>query len=277
VHLDRPREPSPGWFADLEIGLVGPHVRNHLNSPVLVRTPTPFIDQVRLPTAHLDWVGSPAIDIGYRLPDGWGAFVFSYRSIVSEGRDLLLDFDPNGDAGLKSRLNVNVFDLAYAGHPCSLSPLWDLQWKAGVRVASVYFDSRAIGPVFTQSVSNNFVGAGPLASVEVARRFADAPELAVFGRLEGSLLVGGDHQGFAETVRDDNGSAFGGAVSGSSTQVVPVLALRVGLSYTPPWAGCWNRFALGYEFQQWWNIGQGGGSHADLSTNGIFFRAEFGF
>ncbi len=275
--LDRPRAPLPGWFADLEIGLVGPHIRNHLASPVIVHTPTPFHDQVQLPTAHLNWTGSPRIDLGYRLADGWGAFVFSYRSVVSEGRALLVGFDPNGDAGLRSRLNMNVFDVAYAGHPCSLTPFWDLQWKAGVRVAGVYFDSRAIGPVFEQRVSNNFVGAGPHAGVEVARRFEDAPELAVFGRLEGSLLVGGVHQGFEETARDDTGSLFGGASTASSTQVVPVLALQVGLSYTPQWAGCWNRFALGYEFQQWWNVGQAGGSRADVSTNGIFFRAEFGF
>jgi hypothetical protein len=237
-------------------------------------------DVVALPSAHLDWVGAPRIDLGYRLAEGCGEFLASYRSIVSDGRAVLVDFEGPGMPGaLKSRLNVNVLDLLYGSREYSLSPLWELNWRAGVRVAGVYTDSRAFGTILGQAESSNFVGAGPHVGLEVARHFESAPGIAVFGRLETSLLVGHVHQSFEETADFTSlgGTLIGGATSVSSTQVVPVLAFQVGLSYTPVCVGRWSRYSLGYEFQQWWNMGQAGGSTADLTTNGVFFRAEFSF
>jgi Legionella pneumophila major outer membrane protein precursor len=275
--LDRPKSPPPGWFADLEIDLVGPHIHNQLNASVAVAG---FVDQVQLPTAPLEWVGAPRIDLGYRLAEGLGEFMLSYRSLVSDGRAVLVDFDGPGFPGaLKSRLNMNVVDLTYGSQECSLAPLWDMQWRAGARFAAVYFDSRASDGILEQRASNNFVGAGPVASLDLARRFEAAPFFAVFGRLEGAALVGNVHQGFEETVdlTSFGGPFLGGAVNNSSTQVVPVLAFQVGLSYSPPWACPDSRFSLGYDFQQWWSIGNAGGSKADLTTNGVFFRAEFNF
>jgi hypothetical protein len=113
----------------------------------------------------------------------------------------------------------------------------------------------------------------------VARRFEACPGIAAFGRLDGALLIGNVHQAFEETVdfTSIGGSFLGGATDNSSTQVVPVLALRLGMSYTPPWEGHWARFAVGYEFQQYWDIGHAAGSTADLQTNGVFFRAELGY
>ena len=275
--LDRPKAPPPGWFAGVEIDLIGPHIHNQLNASVPVGG---FIEPGQLPTAPMDWVGAPRIDIGYRLAEGLGEFMFSYRSLVSEGRAGLVFADGTGAQGfLKSRLNMNVFDLTYGSQEYSLAPLWDMRWRAGARVAGGDFDSRGSDGIQSRGVSSNFVGAGPVASVDLARRFEAAPLLAVFGRVEGAMLVGNVHQGFEETVDLTSFGVplFGGAVSNSSTQVVPVLAFQLGLSYSPPWAGPYSRFALGYEFQQWWSIGNAGSSKADLTTNGVFFRAEFNF
>jgi hypothetical protein len=275
--LDRPLAPPPGWFGNIEIDLLGPHLSNQLSAPVTVAGIT---DQVQLPTAPLDWVGSPRIEIGYRMAGGLGEFIFGYRSIVSSGKAIAVDFEgPGNDGFLTSRLNMNIFDLLYASHEYSLAPLWDLNWKLGARIAGIYFDSRATGVFLAQGESSNFVGAGPIAGFEVARRFETFPGIAAFGRMEGALLVGRVDQAFVETVdfRSVGGSLLGGAINNSSTQVVPVLAFQLGMSYSPPWDGRWTRFALGYEFQQYWNLGQSGASHADLQTNGVFFRAEFGF
>jgi hypothetical protein len=275
--LDRPLAPPPGWFTNLEFDLIGPHISNQMASFVSVDGIT---DIVALPTAHLEWVGSPSIEVGYRMAGGLGEFVFAYRSIVSRGRALAVDFEgPGNDGFLTSRLNMNIFDLFYGTREYSLAPLWDLNWKVGARIAAIYFDSQAFGNFLTQRESNNFVGAGPIAGVEVARRFEACPGVAAFARLDGALVIGGVHQAFEETVdfTPIGGSLIGGAADNSSTQVVPVLALRLGLSYTPPWQGHWARFALGYEFQEYWNLGHAAGSRADLQTNGVFFRAELGY
>jgi hypothetical protein len=277
--LERPQSPPPGWFTSIELGLVGPHIDTHLASSVVVNAPAPFIDVVQLPTAQLDWVGSPRIDFGYRMAEGLGEFLFSYRSVVSSGQSLLIGFEGDGNNGiLHSRLNMNVFDLLYGSREYSLAPLWDLNWKFGVRIAAIYFDSHAEGDFLTQRQTSNFVGAGPHAGVELARRFEAIPGLAAFGKLEGSLLVGRVNQSFEETVdfTSVGGTLTGGATTNASTQVVPVLSFDLGLSYTP-YGFHWSRYAIGYEFQQWWSLGQAGGSHADLTTNGVFFRAEFTF
>jgi len=275
--LDRPLAPPPGWFTNLEIDLIGPHISNQLSGSVAVAGIT---DQVQLPTAPLDWVGSPRIEIGYRMAEGLGEFIFAYRSVVSSGKAIAVDFEgPGNDGFIRSRLNMNIFDLVYASRECSVAPLWDLNWKLGARIAGVYFDSRATGVFLQQGESSNFVGAGPIAGFEIARRFEAVPGTAAFGRMEGAALVGRVQQSFVETVdfTSVGGSLLGGAANNNSTQVVPVLAFQIGMSYAPPWDGRWTRFSVGYEFQQYWNIGQSGGSRADLQTNGVFFRAEFGF
>jgi hypothetical protein len=269
--------PPPGWFSNLELNLLGPHISNRLASPVVVDG---FVDIVALPSASLDWVGSPRIEVGYRMAQGLGEFLVGYQSLVSSGKALAVDFEGPGNPGfLRSRLNMNVVDFLYGTREYSLAPGWDLDWRVGARLATIYFDSQAAGFFLQQRESSNFIGAGPIASVEVARHFLDCPAVAVFGRLQGALLVGNVHQSFGESVdlTPVGGSLVGGATDHDSTQVVPVLELQLGMSYTPPWDGRWARFAFGYEFQQYWNIGQAAGSHADLQTNGVFFRAELGF
>ena len=37
------------------------------------------------------------------------------------------------------------------------------------------------------------------------------------------------------------------------------------------------RYSLGYEFEQWWAVGNVGSSRADITTQGFFFRGEFNF
>jgi hypothetical protein len=80
-------------------------------------------------------------------------------------------------------------------------------------------------------------------------------------------------QGFEETFFFDDGSALGAASRQTGTQTVPTLNAQAGLGWSPP--GSHLRFSVGYQFEQWWNVGRLGDSRGDLYDQGAFFRAEF--
>ena len=272
--LDRPQSPPPGWFLALELDVLGPHIKNRLQAPVTIDDLAPNI--VHLPTAELDWTGSPRFELGYRLPAGLGEFLVSYRFLVTEGTDTLFGFDPEGgDASIKSHLNVNVVDFDYSSREYSLDPHWDMKWKVGVRLATVFFDSLAEGVFVEERTSNHFVGAGPHVGLDLWRSL-DVPGLGFFGRLEAAAPIGQISQGFEETIMSDDGTVLGAATTVHRTQAVPTLTLQAGLSWTPRWHSR-SRFAVGYEFERWWYIGDAGDSHAELTTQGIFFRGEFAY
>jgi hypothetical protein len=217
----------------------------------------------------------PSIAVGYRLPEGFGEFLVTYRFLVAEGRDTIGDFDPGGDGMLKSRLNMNVIDLDYASREFSLFPKWDMKWQIGARIASVYFDSRAIGTFLEQRTSNNFFGAGPHGALELGYHL-DWPGLSVFARLDGAVVLGRVGQGFEETVSFPGMPTFGGAATVHSSQAVPVFSFETGLCYVPGGADR-MRFCLGYVLEHWWELGQAGASSAELNDQGVFFRSEFNF
>src|SRR6201981_97961 len=92
-----------------------------------------FTDTVHLPTASLDFTGSPKVGLGYRFAQGFGEFTVSYRSLVTARTRNIEDFDFFGDSFLKSRLNLNVIDLDYGSQEIPLSldlapSLWDLKF-----------------------------------------------------------------------------------------------------------------------------------------------------
>ncbi len=284
--LDRPTAPPPGWFTAVELSILGPHIKNRLQATVQIDGFQPNL--VRLPTAELDWTGSPHIELGYRLPEGFGEFVASYRVLATEGTAILPGFDlDGGDMGLKSRLIYHVIDLDYSSREFSLDPHWDMKWRIGGRIATNFYDSLAEGNFLEQRVSNHFVGGGPHVGLDLWRRF-DTPGWGLFLRLDGATVIGRMHQSFEETAFVDltpnSGlgipDAFGlvGATSDlHKTEVVPMLRFQAGLSWSPEWRGRWLRYAFGYEIEQWWYLGQVGDSRAELTTQGVFFRAEFSY
>jgi hypothetical protein len=264
--------PPPGWFGALEVGLLLPRFRNALIAPVTVANVTHL---VAVPSADLDWTGSPRIEIGYRLPEGVGELLVAYRSVVSEGTETLGRYDFLGPGFVRSRLNVNEGDIDFHSGPFAVAPYWDLSWRLGVRVAAAYWDTRARGRFLEQRVSNNFVGAGPHLGLEASRQLDLVPGLAVFGRIEGAVVVGGIDQNFEEVQRLA-GRTFGGATRLDGSRTVPMLNILTGISYTPQ-CSRWLRFALGYQLEQWWGVGDVGASGADLTIQGLFFRGEFNF
>lgn len=270
--LDRPGYPLPGWLASLDVGVVGPHFKNRLSAGVPIAGDTV---SVQLPAAELDWTGAPRLVVGYRLPEGFGEVLVAYRSLVTEGTALITGFDLfNGSAFLKSRLNVNVVQIDYASREFALGPNWDMRWKTGVRFASVFFDARAVGPFTEERTSNDFRGVGPEAGLTLAR-FLPRSGLTVFGNVELATLIGTIKQGFEENVHFGS-FAVGGARTVRQDQAAPVLNLQAGLSWSPP-RNSRIRLSTGYEYEQWWTIGKAGDSKAELSDQGIFFRAEVNF
>jgi hypothetical protein len=271
----------PGLFGGIEADLVWPHIKNRLTAPVRVDD---FTDIVHLPTASLDFTGSPKVIVGYRFQEGFGEFTASYRSIVSEGARNIEDFDFFGDSFLKSRLNVNVVDLDYGTQETLLlrnltlgEMLWDWKFDLGARIAGVYFDSSAEGVLLREHTSNNFFGAGPHLALELQRHLADYPGLALFARVETAVVIGRIHQRFEESLSIDGKPIFGGSTSQRGGQAVPVLGIQAGVSWTPVHNLRWLRFSGGYTFEQWWGVGDIHGSSADLTSQGLFLRTELHF
>src|SRR5262249_37735853 len=144
---------------------------------------------VHLPGASLDWTVTPRFDAGYLLPDGFGEIVFSYRFLTSDGHGTIPNFDSLGSGLLRSRLDLNAWDIDYGSHEFTVGSRWDLKPRVGLRLANVFFDSRAEGLFISEKTSNQFRGAGPHVGLDVWRRF-EGPGFALFARVESALLVG---------------------------------------------------------------------------------------
>jgi hypothetical protein len=285
--LEEPHEPAQGPYFDAEAFLVGPHLQNRLSGQVTSSTGVqsgPF----HVPAADLNWTVSPRFEIGYRLPDGFGEFEASYRFLLSDGAvDLLSDL---GTVHSQSRLTVHVFDFDYANRQ-PLGSHWDLRGKVGVRLADVFFDSRSQQAVtdenfgagtLDQHASSNFLGAGPLAGLELFRKLG-LPGLALYGKVEGSSLWGRIHQTFQQQFSFGGvpNPALGGKATDGRSQGVGTLQVQLGVNWVPAGQPSF-RFFLGYQWQQWYQVGRDDnsspiGSKGELTENGIFFRGEIDF
>jgi hypothetical protein len=267
--LDEPACAPPGWFAAIEVDVIGPHIKNHLVSALPV---TSLGDQVHVQDAALDWTGSPRFDFGYRLAEGAGELLVSYRSAATSGSDT-----PTGTtATLHSRLDVNVLDLDYGGREYSLLPNWDMKWLVGFRLASVYFDERATSALLEQRTSNFYEGIGPHVRLDLWRPLPGTG-LALFGRLDTAyLLVGQVQQSFEEVSIAANGTRTGGALRETHNQPAPVLGVQAGVDWRPP--GSTNlSFAAGYTFERWFLVGDVQASHGDVTIQGVFLRGEYSY
>jgi hypothetical protein len=285
--LDRPPLPQPGWFADVDIGGVIPHVKNHLNGPVQlgfigptqdITTPNP--DIVALPSAALEWTVFPRIEAGYRLPSGFGGISLSYRGLDTEGNGTAAGMD--GVAALHSRLNLQEVGLDYSSDETSLWPNWDMKWEVGVRVLWVYFDSRADelpqlaaagSTVFEQQESNWYAGCGPHVGLELDRQICDTG-LSFVLRVDGAIYLGRLQQRFSEA----STVPLIGVTREGVSQGVPDLAGFAGFRWQPSqWKGA--EFYLGYQYEHWWDIGRNNEttSTAELNVQGFFVRFAYNF
>src|SRR5262249_2939648 len=235
---------------------------------------------VAVPGTSLDWTVSPRFALGVRLPDSLGEFSVAYRFLVTDGQSVITGIDTNQT--LKERLSLNVIDLDYASARYSPGPRCDLKWWVGARIAGVYFDNRSgidffpFGEVSSQRSSNYIFAGGPHVGGEIERQLAIFPELSLFGRIDGGVVIGQLQQQFAEEGFDVNGNPFAAYSTNKHTQSVPMLSLQAGLVYRPRYLEN-IRLSGGYTFEQWWNLGKLGDSRGELTIQGFFLRGELDF
>jgi hypothetical protein len=290
--------PEPGpfrrWFDrfgpirfDAETNLFFPTVNQHLTAPVNVGGL--YTTNGTLPSAPLYAIFAPTF--GLRVPIGdWGEIGAVYRGLATDGREFVSGVDPAGVAFLRSRLDMHVIDINYyapsgfgqwngfvAGEEAVERPRWRAGWDMGIRLASVYFDSRAYGLVVDRRFSNYYFGVGPRAGLTLTRALGDT-RVALFGRVDASATVGEVRQQFSELAYAGGVPAAFGYNAQRTAQGVPALTVQVGLSSTAPncWCGHtlihWGEWQAGYQYEQWWLVGHAGNSTANLLLHGLFLR-----
>jgi hypothetical protein len=284
--LDPPELPQPGWFIDVGVGVVKPHFTGIMGSNTVQIGNLPPDTVAGLPSASLDWTGAPQLQIGHRLPTGFGEFALSFRGLGTQGTGSIPAAD--GLAVLRSRLDFSQIGADYLSREYSLLPEWDMKWHLGVRLVYLYFDSRADEPfdlaaagsgVFEQRTTNSYWGIGPNAGLELARR-VDGTGLSFVGRVDCATVLGRIRQGFFETstTTGPGGQFLSGETRISGSQDVPLVNVQVGLSWNPPIRPCTQLF-LGYNYEHWWNIGKVSnfGTAGELTDQGLLLRLAINF
>ena len=226
------------------------------------------------PHTSLNFTVSPRLEVGYRLPDNAGAFSLSYRFLNAQGTGTAAD--DSGPLSLRSRLALNVLDFDYSTARYSPLPRYNLKWRLGARLLTAFFDDRGQNAIFSESASNNFVGAGPHAGLDIEREIALVTGLALFGRVDGAVEVGQIRQRYRTDLTDASGDTTITTFGQNRTQSSPNLTLEAGLSYSPPRMD-YLRFTAGYHFEHFWELGRDGPSRGDVQTQGGFLRGEFDF
>jgi hypothetical protein len=275
----------PGWFGSVEFGILFPDVTNGLVAPVSipqlafvdpVALSLPFLTPpVRTPTAELDVADAWQLTLGYRLRNGLGALLLGYRGLATQGEAIVRDFDFLGDGFVRSRLDLNAVTFAYATAENPLGALWGIRWEVGARLATIFFDSQVDGMFLGQKTSNHFVGAGPMAALNVARELPPSG-LALYSRVEAAEMLGRVQQRFARRLGDPAAPFGFGAAEQDGSQGVPMLGVQAGLSWLSRPDGRY-RLTAGYQFEHYWAVGKLGASHGDVLAQGLFLRAEFNY
>jgi hypothetical protein len=281
--LDPPELGAIGWFADVDIGILKPHLVSELSLPVTFPDGTSFT--VGVNPSRLNWTVSPTFEVGYRFPAGFGGIAVSYRNMSSHGSEMVIGAD--GPATLSSLLNVNVGNLDWVSNEYSWVPGWEFRLRLGLRYLNDYWNSQADEPfaaaaagttIYHQRTTNSNWALGPNAAVDLRRRL-DFWGLAILGFVNVSEGWGRTRQTYsALSTTSASGFPQGGGASQGTSDAVPVLTARLGLNWQPPSYPNLHFFAGG-QLDYWWNTGRMG----NITTLGYFFdsgvllRGEWNF
>ena len=263
--IDPPHAP-PGWFIGMQVNIVGPAVMQHIFGQVTRGVDT--VDVV-LPSAPLNWVGAPQIELGYRFPDAMGELVVNYRLLATQGRSVFPGFDAAGDAHLRSRLDSHVTFAEYASREFSLWPLCDMKAHVGACVPSIYLDSHAFGALRETRFSSYYFGAGPVLGFDFWRQ-TPLPGLELYAQTRMSLTVGWIQQRFEESLASPGLPTTRGFSDLRVVREVPMAHLQAGVSYTPPLPSQQLRLIAGYTLERWWYLAQTDDSRGELTVQGLF-------
>jgi len=272
--LDGPRGTAAlGWVGSIGADLVKPVVHSRMAVNVILgrtvqnHVPDPTFDTgtivpVSVPFAHQPWTVMPRAELGYRFGQGAGEFLVGYRLLAVAGSDA------GGGGALHSRANLHFIDLDYANHENSLGPLWDMKWRAGVRIANAYTDSRAVSALVAERAAEAFTGAGPHLGLDVRRRLG-VQGLSLFGRLDNSFPIGQLTQLYEETL-----AGVGGTTRLRSPTPIVTLGVQAGLNYCVT-----DNLSVtgGYTYEHIWDLMTYYTSirSESIGLQGAFLRAEW--
>ena len=254
--LDPADWPQPGWFADVEVGLIKPHVSYQtFNQVTTFLGATPV---VQIGSAPLQFTAAPRFEIGYRLPAGFGEISVSDRYFTSHGNDR----GPLGNGSRSSSLSLNYTDLDYASRELTPRTNWSLKFRGGLRFAQTSFSTSlnepfaaaaAAGGALYQTQSNRSAGGGAHFGVLLDRRFP-ARGLTLVSQADIADLMMRNHQQAAATMTTltPTGAFDTGTFRKTFLQQNPVLTVQIGLNYQPSrWRN--SHFYVGY-FGQFWYL-----------------------
>lgn len=266
---------EPDCFARADLALVFPHLSSLLTGPVDVGSGAATA-AVALRNARLDPTLSPLLQLGaFRFGPGYGELALSYRFLATEGNDLVPGVGGAAATSVRSRLNLQTVSLDYLRNDCPVGRDVVLGWEAGVRLQVAFFDTQASAADSFEQARNYFFGAGPHAGFGVSRRLPSG--LALFGRLDGALIVGyNTTQNFVATINVPPSGLVSGTFAQQQTEVSPFFVVQTGVEWSPArLPAC--RLRGGYQFEQWYNLGRVGDSRGDLSAHGLFAGCWVGF
>jgi hypothetical protein len=263
--LDPPQwRQRPGWFTDYRFDIIHPHLFFGMVRSGVV-APNGQFALVAPGAANLNWTVAPRLEIGYRLPSGFGAFAFSDRFFQTGGAGPF-----SGPAGLTnrtSRLTVNYCDWDYISHEFTpwVTPQsnWTLEWRAGIRLANSWTDNLVDKPfgmaamsnhVFIQGDNNFQIGAGPHFGVQAERLDPETGIFLVtkfdiadtFSRIRHMFA-------FSSTDLNPDGSPVRGAFGQTFWNQVAILNFQVGAGWKPPQYPN-VKFYVGYVYEFWFQM-----------------------
>jgi hypothetical protein len=313
--LDPPELGQIGWFGDVDIGFIKAHLVNEENLPVsfpstgspitgnvpgippgvatsagqnFIGSPTPSTPlsvTVGVAPSRLNWTVSPRFEVGYRLPSGFGGIAVSYRFLTAQGSQGVIGGD--GPATLSSRLDYNIGDLDWVSNQYTPWKALEMRMRVGLRYFNAYYDSQANesfaeaaagSGIYNQRTTDNTWVFGPHGGVDLRRRLGFWG-LAVLGSLDISEGWGRVRQNyFAAVTAGTNGLPQAAVQSISTSDAVPILNARLGLSWQPPAYANLHLFA-GYQFDYFWNVGRMGNftEFGYFFDSGVLLRGEWNF
>jgi hypothetical protein len=258
-------------------------------------TPTGQVKRVNYDTSSGLRVG-----VGFRPSNSYWDVSFAYTYLHADGsedavapsggtlyplmgRPGVLDNVVSGAAS--AGLDYHVYDIA-AGRLIKLDPDFVLRLQTGVRLANIRtdFNSAYDGGDANQAniySSTRFTGAGLMVGGQ--GDWTVGYGLSVFGRARGALMYGDIKN--RQLALNNAGATTNADLTDSSTQIIPVAELGVGLSWQ------YRNLVVsgGYEATNWFNLvdrqlfvddfseGRFQRRVSDLSLEGIFLRLGLTF
>jgi hypothetical protein len=273
-----PLEVERDAFLGSEVAVVFPHVSGALRASIPIDN---AVVPISLTSAGLNPTVSPVLQfVGYRFGDGFGELALSYRFLVAEGRqDVLQQY--LGVASTRSRLDINTFDFDYLKRDVFPGSKLKIDWYVGARVQFIYFDTDALSAVSGETANNFFYGAGPLAGVRLGLTILGSetlPVVLLFAHVSTGTVIGYNTTQDFTAVFGPGSTLPGMTVQANqqSTNVSPSVAIQVGVSAVWPRLPDF-RWQAGYQFEEWFQLGLVGASRGDVYAHGIFLGGAWTF